>query len=102
MFDTILDKCGLHCEGATAMEPMKLNAHKQPTAMTMSQQVRQTHTSAGVTACDPNELITIVCMCWHKPILKYKHRTVFNRLFCCGNILIDNTSLGLIFTECGG
>lgn len=38
VFDTILDKCGLHCEGATAMEPMKLNAHKQPTAMTMSQQ----------------------------------------------------------------
>uniref|UniRef100_A0A8C9YYP0 Activating signal cointegrator 1 complex subunit 2 n=1 Tax=Sander lucioperca TaxID=283035 RepID=A0A8C9YYP0_SANLU len=24
VFDTILDKCGLHCEGATAMEPMKL------------------------------------------------------------------------------
>ncbi|KAG8011720.1 Activating signal cointegrator 1 complex subunit 2 [Nibea albiflora] len=38
VFDTILDKCGLHCEGATAMEPMKLSAHKQPTAMTMSQQ----------------------------------------------------------------
>ncbi|XP_029295411.1 activating signal cointegrator 1 complex subunit 2 [Cottoperca gobio] len=38
VFDTILDKCGLHCEGAAAMEPMKLNAHKQPTAMTMSQQ----------------------------------------------------------------
>ncbi|XP_037633277.1 activating signal cointegrator 1 complex subunit 2 [Sebastes umbrosus] len=38
VFDTILDKCGLHCEGATAMEPMKLNAHKQPTAMTMNQQ----------------------------------------------------------------
>ncbi|KAM7415629.1 hypothetical protein PAMA_017926 [Pampus argenteus] len=38
VFDTILDRCGLHCEGATAMEPMKLNAHKQPTAMTMSQQ----------------------------------------------------------------
>uniref|UniRef100_A0A3Q3X1R2 CUE domain-containing protein n=1 Tax=Mola mola TaxID=94237 RepID=A0A3Q3X1R2_MOLML len=34
VFDTILDKCGLHCEGATAMEPMKLSAHKQPTAMT--------------------------------------------------------------------
>lgn len=59
VFDTILDKCGLHCEGATAMEPMKLNAHQQPTAMTMSQQVRQTHTSPGVTACRPNELITI-------------------------------------------
>uniref|UniRef100_A0A8C9YXB5 Activating signal cointegrator 1 complex subunit 2 n=1 Tax=Sander lucioperca TaxID=283035 RepID=A0A8C9YXB5_SANLU len=38
VFDTILDKCGLHCEGATAMEPMKLSAHKQPTAMAMSQQ----------------------------------------------------------------
>ncbi|XP_040898149.1 activating signal cointegrator 1 complex subunit 2 [Toxotes jaculatrix] len=38
VFDSILDKCGLQCEGATAMEPMKLNAHKQPTAMTMSQQ----------------------------------------------------------------
>ncbi|KAL6114878.1 ascc2 [Pungitius sinensis] len=38
VFDTILDKCGLYCEGATAMEPMKLNSHKQPTAMTMSQQ----------------------------------------------------------------
>lgn len=39
VFDTILNKCSLHCEGATAMEPMKLNAHRQPTAMTMSQQV---------------------------------------------------------------
>nr|XP_046241896.1 activating signal cointegrator 1 complex subunit 2 [Scatophagus argus] len=38
VFDTILDKCGLYCEGATAMEPMKLSAHKRPTAMTMSQQ----------------------------------------------------------------
>ncbi|XP_059192967.1 activating signal cointegrator 1 complex subunit 2 [Centropristis striata] len=38
VFDTILDKCGLHCEGATAMEPLKLNAHQQPTAITMSQQ----------------------------------------------------------------
>uniref|UniRef100_A0A671U308 Activating signal cointegrator 1 complex subunit 2 n=1 Tax=Sparus aurata TaxID=8175 RepID=A0A671U308_SPAAU len=38
VFDTILGKCGLHCEGATAMEPMKLGTHKQPTAMTMSQQ----------------------------------------------------------------
>lgn len=38
VFDTILDKCGLHCEGATAMEPMKLSAQQQPTAMTMSQQ----------------------------------------------------------------
>ncbi|KAM7391117.1 hypothetical protein PAMP_021833 [Pampus punctatissimus] len=38
VFDTILDRCGLQCEGAVAMEPMKLNAHKQPTAMTMSQQ----------------------------------------------------------------
>ncbi|XP_035022151.2 activating signal cointegrator 1 complex subunit 2 isoform X1 [Hippoglossus stenolepis] len=38
VFDSVLEKCGLHCEGATAMEPMKLNAHKQPTAMTMSPQ----------------------------------------------------------------
>ncbi|KAG7234261.1 hypothetical protein INR49_003323 [Caranx melampygus] len=38
VFDSVLDKCGLQCEGATAMEPMKLNAHQQPTAMTMSQQ----------------------------------------------------------------
>lgn len=40
VFGTILEKCGLQCEGATAVEPMKLNAHKKPTAMTMSQQVR--------------------------------------------------------------
>ncbi|XP_075960954.1 activating signal cointegrator 1 complex subunit 2 [Anarhichas minor] len=38
VFDTILDKCGLYCEGAAAMEPMKLNSQKQRTAMTMSQQ----------------------------------------------------------------
>ncbi|XP_072243417.1 activating signal cointegrator 1 complex subunit 2 [Leuresthes tenuis] len=38
VFDTVLDKCGHQCDGAAAMEPMKLNAHKQPTAMTMSQQ----------------------------------------------------------------
>ncbi|KAM9858481.1 activating signal cointegrator 1 complex subunit 2 [Aulostomus maculatus] len=38
VFDTILDKCGLHCEGATASEPMKLNANKHPTAITMSQE----------------------------------------------------------------
>uniref|UniRef100_A0AAX7SKH4 CUE domain-containing protein n=1 Tax=Astatotilapia calliptera TaxID=8154 RepID=A0AAX7SKH4_ASTCA len=38
VFDTVLQKCGLQCEGATAAEPMKLNAHKKPTAMTMSQQ----------------------------------------------------------------
>lgn len=38
VFDMILEKCGLQCEGATAAEPMKLNAHKKPTAMTMSQQ----------------------------------------------------------------
>ncbi|XP_056447822.1 activating signal cointegrator 1 complex subunit 2-like [Gadus chalcogrammus] len=37
VFDTILDKCGLQCEGA-AMEPMKLSANGRPTAMTMSQQ----------------------------------------------------------------
>ncbi|TNN58187.1 Activating signal cointegrator 1 complex subunit 2 [Liparis tanakae] len=45
VFDTILEKCGLLCEAAAAAEPLKLNAHKQPTAMTMSQQVRaRTHT----------------------------------------------------------
>ncbi|XP_029017383.1 activating signal cointegrator 1 complex subunit 2 isoform X2 [Betta splendens] len=38
VFDTILEKCGLQCEGATAMEPVKLDTHKRPTAMTMSQQ----------------------------------------------------------------
>ncbi|XP_041855169.1 activating signal cointegrator 1 complex subunit 2 isoform X1 [Melanotaenia boesemani] len=38
VFDTILEKFGLQCEEATAMEPMKLNAHRQPTAMSMSQQ----------------------------------------------------------------
>ncbi|KAM9392808.1 activating signal cointegrator 1 complex subunit 2 [Pholidichthys leucotaenia] len=38
VFDTILNKCGLQSEGATAMEPMKLNAHKHLTAMTMNQQ----------------------------------------------------------------
>ncbi|XP_053727387.1 activating signal cointegrator 1 complex subunit 2 isoform X2 [Synchiropus splendidus] len=38
VFDTIQNKCGLQCEGATAMEPMKLNSHKQPTTLTMSQQ----------------------------------------------------------------
>ncbi|KAK0138101.1 Activating signal cointegrator 1 complex subunit 2 [Merluccius polli] len=38
VFDTILDKCGLQCEGAGAMEPLKLNANGRPTAMTMSQQ----------------------------------------------------------------
>ncbi|AWP07646.1 putative activating signal cointegrator 1 complex subunit 2 [Scophthalmus maximus] len=37
VFDSILDKCGLQCEAA-AMEPMKLNEHKQLTAMTMSLQ----------------------------------------------------------------
>ncbi|KAF7648172.1 hypothetical protein LDENG_00160980, partial [Lucifuga dentata] len=38
VFDTILDRCGLQREGATAMEPLKLNTHTQHTAMTMSQQ----------------------------------------------------------------
>uniref|UniRef100_A0A671U3U3 Activating signal cointegrator 1 complex subunit 2 n=1 Tax=Sparus aurata TaxID=8175 RepID=A0A671U3U3_SPAAU len=28
VFDTILGKCGLHCEGATAMEPMKLDIQR--------------------------------------------------------------------------
>ncbi|XP_024908800.1 activating signal cointegrator 1 complex subunit 2 isoform X2 [Cynoglossus semilaevis] len=38
VFDSILDKCGLQCEGATAIEPLRLTAHKQPTAMSMEQQ----------------------------------------------------------------
>ncbi|KAM4746080.1 activating signal cointegrator 1 complex subunit 2 isoform 1-T2 [Anableps anableps] len=36
VFDTILEKCGLRCEGAAAMEPVKLSAQKQPTAMSMN------------------------------------------------------------------
>lgn len=38
VFETILEQCGLQCEGATAMEPLKLNTHKQHTVMTMKQQ----------------------------------------------------------------
>lgn len=38
VLDTILDKCGLQCEGAAAVEPLKLSAHGRPTAMSMSQQ----------------------------------------------------------------
>ncbi|XP_056131529.1 activating signal cointegrator 1 complex subunit 2 [Lampris incognitus] len=38
VFDTILDKCGLQCEGATATEPLKLSAHNRPSTVTMSQQ----------------------------------------------------------------
>uniref|UniRef100_A0A674PKB0 Activating signal cointegrator 1 complex subunit 2 n=1 Tax=Takifugu rubripes TaxID=31033 RepID=A0A674PKB0_TAKRU len=37
VFETILEKCGLRCEGATALEPMKLST-QQPTSLTMSQQ----------------------------------------------------------------
>ncbi|XP_068613311.1 activating signal cointegrator 1 complex subunit 2-like [Brachionichthys hirsutus] len=36
VFDTILHKCGLRCEGATAAEPMKLSANNT-TAMTMDE-----------------------------------------------------------------
>uniref|UniRef100_A0A4W5KUD8 Activating signal cointegrator 1 complex subunit 2 n=1 Tax=Hucho hucho TaxID=62062 RepID=A0A4W5KUD8_9TELE len=36
--NTILAKCGLQCEGATAIEPLKLSSPGRPTAMTMSQQ----------------------------------------------------------------
>nr|XP_061837725.1 activating signal cointegrator 1 complex subunit 2-like isoform X1 [Nerophis lumbriciformis] len=36
VFDTIMDRCGLPCD--TATQPMKLNAHKQPTAISMTQQ----------------------------------------------------------------
>lgn len=39
VLDTILAKCGLQCEGATAIEPLKLSSSGRPTAMTMSQQV---------------------------------------------------------------
>uniref|UniRef100_A0A4W5KUB5 Activating signal cointegrator 1 complex subunit 2 n=1 Tax=Hucho hucho TaxID=62062 RepID=A0A4W5KUB5_9TELE len=38
VLDTILAKCGLQCEGATAIEPLKLSSPGRPTAMTMSQQ----------------------------------------------------------------
>uniref|UniRef100_A0A673XJR5 Activating signal cointegrator 1 complex subunit 2 n=1 Tax=Salmo trutta TaxID=8032 RepID=A0A673XJR5_SALTR len=38
VLDTILAKCGLQCEGATAIEPLKLSEPGRPTAMTMSQQ----------------------------------------------------------------
>ncbi|KAJ8379293.1 hypothetical protein SKAU_G00000710 [Synaphobranchus kaupii] len=38
VLDTILEKCGLQLEGATASEPLKLEAHGRSTAMTMSQQ----------------------------------------------------------------
>ncbi|XP_034027034.1 activating signal cointegrator 1 complex subunit 2 [Thalassophryne amazonica] len=38
VFDTITGKCGVRCEGASAIEPLKLSEHKQPTAMTMSQE----------------------------------------------------------------
>ncbi|KAG7480819.1 hypothetical protein MATL_G00060260 [Megalops atlanticus] len=37
VLDTTLEKCGLQMEGATASEPLKLEAHGRPTAMTMSQ-----------------------------------------------------------------
>ncbi|KAG9354889.1 hypothetical protein JZ751_001602 [Albula glossodonta] len=37
VLDTILQKCGLQLEGATASEPLKLEALGKPTAMTMSQ-----------------------------------------------------------------
>ncbi|XP_061115878.1 activating signal cointegrator 1 complex subunit 2 [Conger conger] len=37
VLDTILQKCGLQLEGATASEPLKLEAHGRYTAMTMSQ-----------------------------------------------------------------
>ncbi|XP_064209506.1 activating signal cointegrator 1 complex subunit 2 [Anguilla rostrata] len=37
VLDTILQKCGLQLEGATASEPLKLEAHGRSTAMTMTQ-----------------------------------------------------------------
>ncbi|XP_051924893.1 activating signal cointegrator 1 complex subunit 2 [Hippocampus zosterae] len=36
VFDTILERCGLRC--CAAAEPVKLNAHKQPSAVDMTQQ----------------------------------------------------------------
>ncbi|KAL2092131.1 hypothetical protein ACEWY4_011929 [Coilia grayii] len=38
VLDTVLGRCGLHSEGATAIEPLKLNSHGRPSAMTMPQQ----------------------------------------------------------------
>ncbi|XP_077416584.1 activating signal cointegrator 1 complex subunit 2 isoform X2 [Vanacampus margaritifer] len=38
VFNTIMEKCGDRCNGAAAAEPMKLNGHKQPTAVSMTQQ----------------------------------------------------------------
>ncbi|XP_077378517.1 activating signal cointegrator 1 complex subunit 2 [Festucalex cinctus] len=38
VFDTITGKCGLRCDGAAAAEPMKLNAHKHASAISMTQQ----------------------------------------------------------------
>ncbi|XP_061622920.1 activating signal cointegrator 1 complex subunit 2 [Phyllopteryx taeniolatus] len=38
VFDTIEEKCGLHCDAAAAAQPMKLNARKQLTAISMTQQ----------------------------------------------------------------
>ncbi|XP_061528696.1 activating signal cointegrator 1 complex subunit 2 [Phycodurus eques] len=38
VFDTIEGKCGLHCDAAAAAQPMKLNARKQLTAISMTQQ----------------------------------------------------------------
>ncbi|XP_067084340.1 activating signal cointegrator 1 complex subunit 2 [Osmerus mordax] len=35
VFDTVLHKCGIQCEGE---EPLRLSAHGRPTAMTMTQQ----------------------------------------------------------------
>lgn len=43
VLDTILQKCGLQLEGATASEPLKLEAHGRSTAMTMSQKVTCPH-----------------------------------------------------------
>ncbi|KAM9821478.1 activating signal cointegrator 1 complex subunit 2 isoform 1-T2 [Syngnathus typhle] len=37
VLDTIVEKCGLRCDGATAAQPMKLNGHKQLTAVSMTQ-----------------------------------------------------------------
>ncbi|XP_076125813.1 activating signal cointegrator 1 complex subunit 2 [Alosa pseudoharengus] len=38
VLDTVLEKCGLQSEGASASEPLKLNSHGRTTAMTMSQE----------------------------------------------------------------
>ncbi|MEQ2257617.1 Activating signal cointegrator 1 complex subunit 2 [Ilyodon furcidens] len=60
VFHTILDKCGLQCEGATAMEPMKLTAQKQPTAMSMNLEALKR--KPAVTS-----VVWLLIYCWSYP-----------------------------------